>query len=401
MGFFLKNKNRLWCGDLKWKIYPRRAGFLTIRKDARNFQKITRGLSSDKQAQMTHYVKIKEWPDRVGFLHVDRLPNKMSINSLLLAVVRHYGAEFYGEFEVGIDQIWVVATDELGLPLPGSDGIYTSDDTRAVRERFSGYRFSKMETLDQTDFTTFVENLPDCPVTLRTLSLQPLIALSVVLLCATGMTGEIIHLYMEKRKEDRARLASARLKKNVTHHSVQSVVRPTNWITACLGTVPNNYFHQGWILQEWSCKADQMSLKWHRNGGTLALSPNGDIMDNGNTILTTLTLHPILTPPQQQQPEIDEKGFLAVLQTHGVLATRTTTDIVSDFSGHGTIRSSTLSFPWQSDLLSLPWDQVKGLKINEISKETTPLGSGSKSTLSGAYRIKAMIVPPNEPTRAP
>lgn len=401
MGFFLKNKNRIWCGDLKWKTYPRKASFFTIRKDARNFAKVTRSVGSDKQTQMTHFVRIKEWPDRIGFLHVDKLPRDMSINSLLLAVVRHYGAEFYGEFEVGINQIWVVATDDLGLPLPGSDSIYASDDTTALRERFSGYRFSKKETLDQDDFTTFVENLPDYPVKLRTLSLQPLIAFSVVLLCVTGVSGELTHIYMEKRRDERARLATARLKKNVTRHPAQSTIQPTDWITACLENVPTSYFYQGWILQEWSCKVDHISLKWHRNGGTLAVSPDGDVMDNGNTIITTRFLHPIRMPTKLQLTNIDERRFLAVLQTHGISATRTTTDIVSNFSSHEAISSSTLSFPWPSDLYALPWNQVKGLKINEISRETASLGNGEKSGLTGSYLLKVMIVPPNELSQKP
>lgn len=405
MGFFIKSKNRIWCGDLKWKIYSRKAGFLTIRNDARHYTKITRNgagdTAPDKHTQMTHYVRVKDWPDRVGFVHLEKLPQKMALNSLLLAVVRHFGAEFYGEFEVGINQFWVVATDERGFPLPGSDGIYSSDDATSLRERFSGYRFSQTKTLDQTDFTILVDNLPECPIRLRTLSLQPVIAFSIMALCIMGVAGELVHIYEEKLRAERVKLARNKIKMPAVQQRVPAIIRPSDWITTCLKSVPDKYFYQGWILQDWLCKTGHIALKWHRSGGTLTLAPTGDILDNGNIVVTTLALHPPMSDKQQFHPTANEAEFIALLQSHGITLARSTTDIIPEGSGQGAITSSSISFNWPTDLHSLPWDQISGLQITEIGRETVPVNGASQNGPMGSYMVKVQITPPANPNKYP
>ncbi|WP_180967623.1 type 4b pilus protein PilO2 [Komagataeibacter saccharivorans] len=381
MGFFIKDGARIWCGDLRWKQYPRKPSFRTIRRDA---------LAMD----MTHFVRTAQLPNRIGYLRLDQQRNKIHPDSLLLSVADHFGAQYFGEYEVGPDQHWLIATDDAGIPLLGSDGIYTSAEIEAVRTSFAGHTFIREGILSEDEFATLQKALPAAPIALRSLSLRPYYITASAVLVSVLVVLQVARIVQQHRMEA-VRLAAQKSLNHTTHpFRPPPPIAPGDWVGTCMRaahTFP--VFARGWTLGRWECLDRTLTVTWQRSGGTLASAPAGEIQDSGNTVASHILLGIPPADPGLPPPTLDERQFLAFIQKGGATLTvgKPSSGAARKGAG-GPVPVLSASFTWQTDPQAIPWNQFRGLHVMQITRVVSASASSrSKDTSTGGYQIQVML----------
>lgn len=381
MGFFIKDGTRLWCGDLRWKQYPRKPSFRTIRHDA-----LAMG--------MTHFVRTPRLPNRIGYLKLDQKGEKISPDSLLLSVAEHFGTQYFGEYEVGPDQHWLVATDDAGVPLLGSDGIYTSEEIDAVKTSFAGHTFTRKAILSEDEFNALQKALPPAPVSLRSISLRRFYIVTSATCVSILVSVQVAHLIQQHRLEEMRLAAQKALLQNTHPVKPPPPVIPGDWIRTCLraaGSFP--IFNGGWTLAHWECAQHDLAITWQRSGGTLASAPGGEIQDGGDTVISHVLLDVPAGDAGLYHPSRDERQFLAFMQNAGATLTtaRPSTDAVRKGAG-GYVAALAVTFTWQSNPQDIPWNDFLGLHIMQMSRVVTSAArTGSRNAASGGYQFQVIL----------
>ncbi|MBB2199504.1 type 4b pilus protein PilO2 [Gluconacetobacter sp. 1c LMG 22058] len=386
MAFFIRAEHRIWCGDLRWRTYERRPSLFALRSEA-----LALGAN--------YTVRSPLFPGAIGFLVAEQLDLKESFHSLMLAVASTFGPRYYGEYEVGLDQFWVVATDDTGRPLPGSDTIYRDETIAAVRSGFEGFTFERRDILSRAEFETLQANLPDAPLSIRSTSLRSVyLAAAATLALALGVT-EGTHVYHKHQQElVRARARKAMLdrptkpKPAAEAPSAPPTIQPSAWVRACVSAVPSTAFHRGWVVAGVLCSDDKTTVSWARRGGSLSDAPPGDVTNNGNIVDDALPL--IVAPghPDERENTLEERDLFGFLQAAGAPA-QINRSPVTLMVGNRRMPMTTTSatFAWPGDPMGVPWDQFKGLRIIEMKRAY--LGSEAGPTL-GAWQFKVSFTEP-------
>lgn len=387
MGFFIKDGTRVWCGDLRWKQYPRKPSFRKIRHDA-----VAMG--------MTHFVRTARLPNRIGYLRLDRTGEKIRPDSLLLSVAEHFGAEYLGEYQVAPDQHWLIATDEAGIPLIGSDGIYTADEIDAVKTSFAGHVFTRKAVLSEDEFAALQKELPAAPVSLRSISLRPFCLGAVAIGASVLVIMQAAHVVQQRRLEA-VRLAAQRALRQSAHAvKPPPPIVPGDWVRTCLQAARSfPVFANGWTMGHWDCNDHTLTISWRRSGGTLATAPAGEIQDIGNTVISRVHLDIPATDPRQPPPTQGDRQFLALIQGAGAALTTGTPAKDASRQTSGT-RAQTLAvnITWQSDPQTIPWNDFRGVHVTQMSRTVTAEGrSGSGNVATDGYQLQVTLDSSAEP----
>ncbi|KXV49532.1 hypothetical protein AD945_04205 [Gluconobacter albidus] len=370
MAFFIRNERRVWVGDLRWRSFERSPSLLTVHKVAAEFSS-------------NYYVQSRTYPQHVGFLSAETVDTKEPFHSLALAISEKFGGRYYGEYEVGIDQFWIIATDEEGLPLPGSDGVYREEAIEAVRSTFSGYPFDQRDLLSSREFEALLEDLPDAPLKVRSTSLAPIYtsaAVVVGLLFLTGVAWYFYHQHVLDQRRELARKALIESAKRLPKVVAKREPPPSEWIDGCVSMIPASPYASGWTLDHASCKGDVIDLHWYRTGGSMADAPEGELMDNGNAIVT----HRPLSYSFRKRPDTiagyNERTLIGILQRSGVIPALNSSKLNLLVNGRQVPTETTrMSFSLQTDPRDIPWDAFENLRVTSLSRTVLPAQSASQT----------------------
>ncbi|MCE2576661.1 type 4b pilus protein PilO2 [Komagataeibacter sp. FNDCR2] len=387
MGFFIKDGARVWCGDLRWKQYSRKPSFWSIRHDA-------------VEMGMTHFVRTPQLPNRIGYLKLDQRGEKITPDSLLLSVADHFGAQYFGQYEVGPDQHWLIATDDMGIPLLGSDGIYTTDEIDAIKTSFAGHTFTREDILSEDEFAALQKVLPPTQVVLRSISLRSYY-IGASIICASVLVVVQATRVIEQHRLEALRLAAQKTLNQTTRpFKPPPPVAPGDWIRTCIRAARSfQVFVNGWTLGHWDCIDHNLAVTWQRSGGTLAPAPAGEIQDSGNTVVTHILLDVPAADPTLPPPSLDERQFLAFIQKAGETPAigKASNDTVRRAAG-GPVPMLAASFTWRSDPQAIPWNDFRGLHVTQMSHVVTSTAqTGSRNSPTGGYQIQVMLDNAAEP----
>ncbi|QEO18738.1 type 4b pilus protein PilO2 (plasmid) [Acetobacter vaccinii] len=381
MAIFIRSGDTRWCGGLRWVAYMRKPGFFALRRNALDMG-------------MTHFIRSRDLPRRAGFMQlVADTASTRKINSLLVAVIRKYGARSYIELEIGPDQTWFAATDDDASPLPGSDQIYTDEEMAGMRTALTGWRFETRELATGEKGDAFLSGLPPSPLTVHSISLRPL-CLGLASLAVLGGTAleaySVVHERQLRhfREEARRTFLLQRQKAEAAARNAQS---PGEWVRMCMA---NGYhlpaYTHGWTLNRWECVGNELDVEWTRSGGTLADAPHGDVRSNGNIVSGHLPLLPVEAhEPPSREAAADSRQFISYLQASGVTPTITQSGLSGTTAGHALPQSFSISFTWQSDPRAVPWDTFAGLHMERLARVVAAGGEQTGKTLE--YLIKIRI----------
>ncbi|MCI1374165.1 MAG: type 4b pilus protein PilO2 [Acetobacter sp.] len=387
MAFFIRGERRIWVGDLRWRSFQRSPSLMTVHKVASEFNS-------------NYFVQSRTYPQHVGFLSADNVDTKESLQSLALAVSEKFGGRYYGEYEVGIDQYWVIATDEEGLPLPGSDGVYREEAVEAVRSTFSGYPFEQKDVLSSREFEKLLDDLPDAPLKVRSTSLAPLytsaaIVVSIFIFAVTAWY--FYHQHIIYKRRELARQALLENAKRVPKIIAKREPPASEWIDGCLSMIPASPFAAGWTLDHATCKNDVLDLHWYRAGGNMADAPDGELMNNGDAIVTHRPLSYTFKRRQNTRPDYNERTLIGILQRGGVTPALNSSKLNLLVDGRQVPTETTrMSFTLQTDPRDIPWDAFEDLRITSLSRSVLPAQSTSRTAtwqmqISFTHTLKPLI----------
>jgi len=359
MAFFIRGDRRIWCGDLWWRAYERRPSVLTLRREALSLG--------------AHYtVRSRALPGLIGFLAAEKLDPREPFHSLMVAIAEKYGPRYYGEYEVGIDQIWVIATDDEGRPLPGSDGVYSEEAVEAVRTGFEGFVFERRDLLSIEQFEALQADLPDAPLVVRSISLRPYYLAGALALALLLVAGEGLHLYRLHQTEvarQLAREALLRSQQRLARAQAPREIPPGEWVDACIAAVPEATFVHGWVMAQLVCHDDTLLVTWTRRGGALSDAPSGDIVRNGEAVESPIPLRYAPSRSMPADPAFGERALFGILQTAGVASqiNRTTITLMVGNRKVPTLNTHAV-FNWPGTPRDLPWDRFSGLRVIEMKR---------------------------------
>ncbi|WP_415509299.1 MULTISPECIES: hypothetical protein [Acetobacteraceae] len=327
---------------------------------------------------MTNYVRPQQLPNRIGYLKIvvekfaDQSARKTRKESLLLAVLAQCGPLTCVECDFGPSGIWVMATDENGLPLPGSDSFFADDDLEGYRSSLAGFAFRQRVLVTSEQADDFLAALPIAPVSIRSVSLRPYY-IAVGVLTVSGLIAlQSLHILHERNLahlRDEAR-RNFLLQQQKAHAATQEGPSAAEWVKICMYAAYSlPPFQNGWTLKNWECAGKTLSVLWVRSGGTLANAPVGLMLNNGNSVRSHYPLLPfekIHGAPSNATG--DAKSFIAFVQRSEANLSVKTADLAHDDRTEAQ-SAYMITFPWQGDPREIPWDVFRNITVERLGRE--------------------------------
>ncbi|MFT8933140.1 MAG: hypothetical protein ABF926_12305 [Acetobacter syzygii] len=350
---------------MRWVPHARRPSSRTIRQEALSMS-------------MTNYVRPQQLPNRIGYLKIvvekfaDQSARKTRKESLLLAVLAQCGPLTCVECDFGPSGIWVMATDENGLPLPGSDSFFADDDLEGYRSSLAGFAFRQRVLVTSEQADDFLAALPIAPVSIRSVSLRPYY-IAVGVLTVSGLIAlQSLHILHERNLahlRDEAR-RNFLLQQQKAHAATQEGPSAAEWVKICMYAAYSlPPFQNGWTLKNWECAGKTLSVLWVRSGGTLANAPVGLMLNNGNSVRSHYPLLPfekIHGAPSNATG--DAKSFIAFVQRSEANLSVKTADLAHDDRTEAQ-SAYMITFPWQGDPREIPWDVFRNITVERLGRE--------------------------------
>lgn len=363
--FTLSNGSRVFVSGMRWVPHARRPSLRTIRGEA-----LAMG--------MTDYVRAQQLPNRVGYLKIvdeklaDQKAGKARKESLLLAVLAQCEPLTCVECDFGPSGTWVMATDENGSPLPGSDSFFADDDLEGYRSSLAGFTFRQKVLVTPEKADDFLAALPAAPVSIRSVSLRPYYITAGVLGGAGLIALQSFHVLHERNLahlRDEAR-RNFLLQQQKAHAATQEGPSAAEWVKICMHTAYSlPPFQNGWTLKNWECAGKTLSVLWVRSGGTLANAPVGLMLNNGNSVRSHYPLLPfekIHGAPNNATG--DAKSFIAFVQRSEANLSVKTADLAHDDRTEAQ-SAYMITFPWQGDPREIPWDVFRNITVERLGRE--------------------------------
>lgn len=363
--FTLSDGSRVFVSGMRWVPHARRPSSRTIRQEALSMS-------------MTNYVRPQQLPNRIGYLKIvvekfaDQSARKTRKESLLLAVLAQCGPLTCVECDFGPSGIWVMATDENGLPLPGSDSFFADDDLEGYRSSLAGFAFRQRVLVTSEQADDFLAALPIAPVSIRSVSLRPYY-IAVGVLTVSGLIAlQSLHILHERNLahlHDEAR-RNFLLQQQKAHAATQEGPSAAEWVKICMYAAYSlPPFQNGWTLKNWECAGKTLSVLWVRSGGTLANAPVGLMLNNGNSVRSHYPLLPfekIHGAPSNATG--DAKSFIAFVQRSEANLSVKTADLAHDDRTEAQ-SAYMITFPWQGDPREIPWDVFRNITVERLGRE--------------------------------
>jgi Pilin accessory protein (PilO) len=372
MAFTIRSQNKVWVGDVRWRVYEHPPSARRLRADGRRLS-------------ARYFGRCTAAPDSVAFLDLDAKIAKKELHSLAVSMAAHFGPATYAECDIGGDQIWLVATDAGGRLLPGSDGIYTPASIRSEKQTLSGFAFRQSLTIDEVQLESIIGALNPAPLTLRSVSLGALYKR----LSVAGSVAALVYLGHGAYERHRAALAQ-RAADDAARRNVKPAVEPSGpseWVAACLSSASVQPLRAGWALASWSCEGGRLRLTWERHGGVLEDAPPGVIADSGNGVEQSLPLQPMAGHAGKPDEGDPIRDFLTLLQNAGIKpAIATSRRILPGIGRRQVINVVTLQFQWPSDPRLIDWNRFARLEIASMDRTLFAKDMTNQNT---AFGIKA------------
>lgn len=146
MARILPLHGKLWVAGMVWRDYGTRPGGAKLRAEGR-------------LAHATHYARYPGRPQSAAFITISRTYARGGLNSLAIATAAVLGPLTYAEFEMGGGDLWVIATDEDGELLPGSDQFYDGETIVTLREALDGQSYTSRQTIAEADLEAWFSRL--------------------------------------------------------------------------------------------------------------------------------------------------------------------------------------------------------------------------------------------------
>lgn len=378
MAFILKKQGRYWVGDISWRSHTPKPSVHAMRVEGRKL-----GFS--------WFARCDQFPEGVGYLTVTLNDAKEELNSLAVAMAALLGPETYAEFDLGGGQLWLIATNDAGYLLPGSDKVYSLDGLEIARENLSGFVFKTTLKVEELDLENYINQLKPTRIKLQPISRKFLYKRLAMMACVivAGYIGNAIYdRHLEKLKNEEAK---QRLQNNL--RPVVAPSGPSEWVNGCLGAVPGTVFKNGWALTSWSCEGSSLSVTWETHGGHLVDGPSGVLANNGRTIIQSIPFAPV---PGYRTSAIEGdpiRLLLTFLGQIGVSATVGTSRFQP--TGHHSknmLSVVTVQFEMPTTPSAVEWDRYARLNIRKM---TRILLTKDMQPKIGGFIMNAAFVAPN------
>lgn len=361
-----------WCAGMVWRDYGKRPSASRLRSDGR-------------LEHATHYARYPGRPQSAAFIAISSAHAKSRINSLAIATATCLGPLAYVEFDMGGGDLWVIATDEDGELLPGSDQFYDSDTLANLRETLGGQPFTTRQTIAETDLQDWFARLSPAPVALHPVSLHTFYALlaAAVALGFVGMAGwELYSAHEAERLAREAREASEAALRNRTPPIPPS--GPSEIVMACMQAINQlSPLSHGWALASLQCDQGALGTRWIRVGGSLLDAPGGQLADNADSTDLTQPLHPRAGRTGTLREGDPIHLFVGMLQQAGI--TPAIGEGKADVTG---VRLIAVRFPWHADPRAIDWNSYP--RLAEVSLHRTVMTKDLQTSTDG-YDITAVF----------
>lgn len=374
MARILPLNGQLWVADMVWRDYGTHPGGARLRAEGR-------------LAHATHYARYPGRPQSAAFITISRTHARGGLNSLAIATAAVLGPLTYAEFDMGGGDLWVIATDEDGELLPGSDQFYDAETIVTLREALDGQSYTSRQRIAEAELEAWFYRLAPAPITLHPVSLRTLytvLATTAVigLVAATGWS-----LYSAHEAERLAREAREAALRNAKPSVAPS--GPAEIVTACMQAItPITPHSHGWVLESLQCDQNGLNTRWIRAGGTLLDAPPGDISSNADTddLLTVLHPHPGRAGTPRQGDPI--RLFVGMLQAAGITPAITSGQTQNTGPARETVQVITIRFPWHADPRAIAWNSYP--RLEQVSLHRTVMTADLKPSTDG-YDITALF----------
>lgn len=374
MARILPLNGMMWCADMVWRDYGTRPSGATLRAEGRH-------------AHATHYARYPGRPQSAAFITISRGHAGGGLNSLAIATAAVLGPLSYAEFDMGGGALWVVATDEDGELLPGSDQFYDGETISTLREALAGQTYTSKHSIAETDLESWFARLSPAPITLRPVSLRTL----YILLATSGLIGLVAltgwGVYSAREAERLAREAREAALRNIKPTVAPS--GPAEIIAACMEAIaPIRPHSHGWALTSLQCDQGGLNTRWIRAGGTLLDAPPGQVSSNADTDDLPTAIHPHpgrAGTPQQGDPI---RLFVGMLQAAGISPAITSGKTQATGTTAQSVQFISVRFPWHADPRAIAWNSFP--RLDRVSLRRT-LMTPTLGAVSDGYDITAIF----------
>lgn len=363
---------RIFCAGIRWVTYARRPSLPTIRREAINMG-------------MTNFIQHRSCPNRIGYLKMvadeaeQAKKGKSRTESLLLAVLANSEPLTYVECDLGPSGIWVMASDETGTPIPGSDSLFDDDELDGFKSSLAGFTFKTTHLVDADQIDEFLSALPSAVVRIRSISYRPYYIATGFLVVSSFIALQSLHIIHERnllklQEEARHNLLLSQPKAQAAAPDEPSA---GEWVNICMH---NAYslppYKNGWTLISWECAGRSLSALWSRSGGTIADAPVGLMLNNGNDVRSHYPLVPFskTNGPPKNAPG-DAKAFIAFIQQSEQNLSVKTSDLVKGRHS-GAQNAYMVAFLWQGDPREIPWDYFRNIQVERLGREVNSIDQG-------------------------
>lgn len=144
--------------------------------------------------------------------------------------------------------------------------------------------------------------------------------------------------------------------------------------------IPASPYASGWTLDHVSCKGDVIDLHWYRTGGSMADAPEGELMENGNAIVTHRPLSYSFKKRQDTIAGYNKRTLIGILQRSGVIPALNSSKLNLLVNGRQMPTETTrMSFSLQTDPRDIPWDAFENLRVTSLSRTVLPAQSAART----------------------
>lgn len=362
----------IWCAGMVWRDYGKRPSTARLRSDGR-------------REHATHYARYPGHPQSAAFLTISRAHAKSGINCLAIATANCLGPLAYAEFDMGGGDLWVIATDEDGELLPGSDQFYDNDTLANLRDTLGGQPFTRRQTIAEANLQDWFRQLSPTPVGLNPVSLHAryaLIAAAAALTLVGALGWELYSAHEAERLAREAREASEAALRNRTPPVPPS--GPSEIVAACMQVINQlGPLSHGWALASLQCELDGLSTRWTRVGGSLLDAPAGQLADNGDSMDLSIAIHPQAGRAGALREGDPIRLFAGMLQRAGI-----TPSIGDGKAGISDVRLIAVRFPWHADPRAIDWNSFP--RLAQVTLRRTVLTRDLQTSNDG-YDITAVF----------
>jgi hypothetical protein len=345
MARILSLNGLMWCAGMVWRDYGKHPSAARLRSDGR-------------LEHATHYARYPGRPQSAAFLTISSTHAKSGINSLAIATATCLGPLAYAEFDMGGGDLWVIATDEDGELLPGSDQFYDNDTLANLRDTLEGQPFTTSQTIAEADLQDWFRRVSSAPVALHPVSLHTRYALlaAAAVLGLAGVAGwELYSAHEAERLAREAREASEAALRNRTPPVPPS--GPSEIVAACMQAINQlSPLSHGWALASLQCEQGGLGTRWTRVGGSLLDAPAGQLSDNADSMDLSVAVHPRAGRAGTPREGDPVRLFVGMLQRAGI--TPAVGDGKADVPG---VRLIAVRFPWHADPRAIDWNSFPRL----------------------------------------